>query len=185
MAQFPFAHNITMTYRLANGVLEVETTIENLSDRAAPCRDRLSSLLPPARRAARSMEGPSRRPRPHGSEQLPDPHRREVPERVLPTRTRFDGAQLDDVFTNLSAAPTAVRISGWRAKRSGSRSHTVPSTPSRWSTPRRRATSSASSRWPPITNAFNLAHSGAYKDLQSVAPGGTWKESFWIGASGF
>ena len=26
MAQFPFAHTITMTYRLANGALEVETT---------------------------------------------------------------------------------------------------------------------------------------------------------------
>jgi aldose 1-epimerase len=36
-----------------------------------------------------------------------------------------------------------------------------------------------------ITNAFNLAHSGAYKDLQSVAPGATWKESFWISTSGF
>jgi aldose 1-epimerase len=36
-----------------------------------------------------------------------------------------------------------------------------------------------------VTNAFNLAHSGAYKDLQSVAPGGTWKESFWIAPTGF
>src|SRR5664280_2005019 len=31
MAQFPFAHTITMTYRLANGALEVETTIQNES----------------------------------------------------------------------------------------------------------------------------------------------------------
>jgi aldose 1-epimerase len=36
-----------------------------------------------------------------------------------------------------------------------------------------------------ITDAFNLAHSGVYKDLQSVPPGGTWKESFWITPSGF
>jgi len=36
-----------------------------------------------------------------------------------------------------------------------------------------------------LTNSFNLAHSGVYKGLQSVAPGGTWKESFWISASGF
>jgi aldose 1-epimerase len=36
-----------------------------------------------------------------------------------------------------------------------------------------------------ITNAFNLSHSGVYKELQSVAPGGTWKESFWISTSGF
>ena len=31
-----------------------------------------------------------------------------------------------------------------------------------------------------ITNAFNLDHDGLYKELQSVAPGATWKESFWL-----
>jgi aldose 1-epimerase len=31
-----------------------------------------------------------------------------------------------------------------------------------------------------ITNAFNLAHDGVYQELQSVAPGETWKESFWL-----
>ena len=35
------------------------------------------------------------------------------------------------------------------------------------------------------TNAFNMAHAGLYKELQSVAPGGQWKESFWITPSGF
>ena len=36
-----------------------------------------------------------------------------------------------------------------------------------------------------IINALNLAARGLYKDLQSVAPGGTWRERFWIKASGF
>ena len=36
-----------------------------------------------------------------------------------------------------------------------------------------------------ITNALNLAHKGVYKELQSVAPGGTWQESFWVKPSGF
>lgn len=36
-----------------------------------------------------------------------------------------------------------------------------------------------------ITNALNLAQKGLYKDLQSIPPGGTWRESFWIRASGF
>ena len=36
-----------------------------------------------------------------------------------------------------------------------------------------------------ITNALNLAHRGIYKELQSIAPGGTWQESFWIKPSGF
>ena len=36
-----------------------------------------------------------------------------------------------------------------------------------------------------ITNAMNMAQKGTYKDLQSVAPGGTWEESYWIRPSGF
>src|SRR5947209_1195129 len=36
MAQFPFAHTLTMTYRLANGELEVETAIDNLSTDSMP-----------------------------------------------------------------------------------------------------------------------------------------------------
>lgn len=36
-----------------------------------------------------------------------------------------------------------------------------------------------------ITNALNLAHKGVYKDLQSIAPGGSWRESFWVRPSGF
>ena len=36
-----------------------------------------------------------------------------------------------------------------------------------------------------VTNALNLAHKGLYKELQSVPPGGTWRESFWVRPSGF
>jgi aldose 1-epimerase len=36
-----------------------------------------------------------------------------------------------------------------------------------------------------ITNAINLAHKGIYRELQSVAPGATWQESFWVRPSGF
>lgn len=36
-----------------------------------------------------------------------------------------------------------------------------------------------------ITNAVNLAHKGVYKELQYIAPGGVWQESFWIRPSGF
>jgi aldose 1-epimerase len=36
-----------------------------------------------------------------------------------------------------------------------------------------------------ITNALNLAQKGLYKDLQSIEPGGTWQESFWIRPYGF
>ena len=36
-----------------------------------------------------------------------------------------------------------------------------------------------------ITDAVNLAQRGLYKELQTVAPGATWRESFWITPSGF
>jgi len=36
-----------------------------------------------------------------------------------------------------------------------------------------------------ITDAVNLAHRGLYKELQSIPPGGTWRESFWVKADGF
>jgi aldose 1-epimerase len=36
MAQFPFAHTIEMTYRLRDGILEVETSIENHSNDPMP-----------------------------------------------------------------------------------------------------------------------------------------------------
>jgi aldose 1-epimerase len=36
-----------------------------------------------------------------------------------------------------------------------------------------------------ITNAFSLAHAGVYKELQSIAPGGQWRESFWVTPTGF
>ena len=35
-----------------------------------------------------------------------------------------------------------------------------------------------------ITNAPNLAHDGKYPQLQTVAPGASWRESFWVRASG-
>ena len=36
-----------------------------------------------------------------------------------------------------------------------------------------------------ITNAFNLANAGVYKEMQSIPSGGQWRESFWVSTSGF
>jgi aldose 1-epimerase len=36
-----------------------------------------------------------------------------------------------------------------------------------------------------ISDAINLAHRGSYRELQSIAPGGVWRESFWVKPSGF
>ena len=36
-----------------------------------------------------------------------------------------------------------------------------------------------------VTNAMNLSQKGLYRELQSIAPGESWRESFWIRPSGF
>jgi hypothetical protein len=36
-----------------------------------------------------------------------------------------------------------------------------------------------------ITDSMNLAQKGLYKDLQSIAPGDHWEESFWIRPQGY
>ena len=36
-----------------------------------------------------------------------------------------------------------------------------------------------------VTNAVNMAHKGTYSELQSIAPGATWRESWWVKPSGF
>ena len=36
-----------------------------------------------------------------------------------------------------------------------------------------------------VSNGLNLAEKGTYKELQSIAPGGSWEESFWIHPHGF
>lgn len=183
MAQFPFAHAIEMTYRLAGGTLEVETTVENLAADSMPvgvgyhpyfqlpdvprdqwkvhvaARDHLelsAMLIPTGQRTAVS---------------LPDP---------VPLAT----TQLDDVFSNL------VRSADNRATfwvEAGGRKISVIYGPKY---------TVAVIYAPPgkdficfepmsaITDAFNLAHAGIYKELQSIPSGGAWRESFWIQVSG-
>jgi aldose 1-epimerase len=36
-----------------------------------------------------------------------------------------------------------------------------------------------------LANGLNMAHRGQYKALQSILPGETWRESFWVRPSGF
>jgi aldose 1-epimerase len=36
-----------------------------------------------------------------------------------------------------------------------------------------------------VTNAVNMAQKGTYNELQSIAPGATWRESWWVKPSGF
>ncbi|HLK67189.1 MAG TPA: aldose 1-epimerase [Bryobacteraceae bacterium] len=184
MAQFPFAHAITMTHRLSDGTLEVETVIENLSTDPMPvaagfhpyfqltdaARDEwrvhlaarehllLSDLLIPTG---------DRKPIEFG-----DPHLLSI-------------SQLDDVFGNL------VRDADGRAHFfvDGKQQRISVTYGPKYTVAVVYAPAGKDficfEPMSAITNAFNLAQEGVYHELQSIAPGGRWSESFWITPSGF
>jgi len=184
MAQFPFAHSIEMTYRLHDGVLEVRTTLENLSVAPMPVgigyhpyfqvydapRDHWKVHL-----AARDHLALSPKFIPTGERkpvEFPDP-------------VTLAGVALDDVFGGL------VRDDSDRATFSVEGAHQKISviygpkyTVAVVYAPAGRQFI-CFEPMSAITDGFNLAHAGLYKELQSIPPGGTWRESFWIAPSGF
>lgn len=184
MAQFPFAHTITMTYRLARGEVEVETILDNLSTDPMPVaigfhpyfrlddapRDQWKVHL-----AARDHLLLNNLTIPTGESkpvEFADPY-------------PLAGGQLDDVFSSLTPDPDgSVRF--WAEGE------------------RERITVTYGAHYPvavvyappgreflcfepmsAVTNGFNLAHAGVYRDLQSIPPGGQWKESFRITPGGW
>ena len=181
MAQFPFPHTLTMTYRLREGVVEVETRIENHGTAPMPVavgyhpyfrlhdtpRDQWHVHL-----AARDHMILNPQLIPTGESkpvELQDPQ-------VL------SGTQLDDVFGNL------IRESDGRARFwvEGGRERVSVSYGPKYTTAVVYAPRGQEficfEPMSAITNGFNLAHEGKYKDLQSVGPGETWRESFWLSA---
>jgi len=184
MAQFPFAHTIEMTHCLHDGVLEVRTTIENLSADPMPVgigyhpyfqlhdapRDQWKVHL-----AARDHMILSKLLIPTGESkqvEFADP---------LP----LAGVHLDDVFGGL------VRDSSGRATFSVEGAHEKisvtygPKYPVAVVFAPPRQNFICFEPMSIVTDAFNLAHAGVYKDLQSIPPGGEWRESFWIAPTGF
>ena len=184
MAQFPFAHEIEMTHRLSQGVLEVETVVRNLSADTMPVsigyhpyfrlhdapRDEWSVHLPVRERVIlNNLLVPTGE---HGAADVADP---------LPLK----GRQLDDVFTGLerdAAGRAAFSVQGVREKVSVLYGPKYPVAVV-YAPPGREFICFEPMSGP--TNAFNLAHRGLYQDLQTIAPGGEWRESFWVAASGF
>ncbi|HLG54570.1 MAG TPA: aldose 1-epimerase [Vicinamibacterales bacterium] len=186
MKQWPFAHSIDMTYRLSEGTLQVETTILNMSAEPMPVsigfhpyfqltdspRDEWTISVG-ARTHWKLM--PNKLPTGE-TEPIGQPFTGGVPLRDY---------DLDDDFSDL------VRDAQGRA------TMTVIGKSQRIDVlfgPNYRT----AVVWAPkpqnficfepmaaMTNALNLTQKGLYKELQSIPPGGTWRESFWIRPVGF
>ncbi|MBI5282328.1 MAG: aldose 1-epimerase [Candidatus Solibacter usitatus] len=184
MAQFPFAHSVEMTYRLKNGVLEVETAVENLSAEALP----ISLGFHPYFQLNDS-------PRDEWRVHIPAKERHALSSRLVPTGERLanpfpdpvslGGTVLDDVFDSL------VRDSDGFARfwvQGKTEKITVEYGPKYTVAVVYSPAGRGFICFEPmsgITNVFNAAHDGWYKGLQSVAPGATWREVFRVVPSGF
>lgn len=184
MAQFPFAHALEMTYRLKDGALEVETQIENLSSDPLP----VSLGYHPYFQITDA-------PRDEWQVHIAAKEKLALSKRLIPTGERManpyadpltlKGVSLDDVFATL------VRDSDGRARFSvtGRKQKIAVEYGPKYTV---AVLYSPMGRnfvcfepMTAITNAFNAAHDGWYKELQSIAPGETWRESYWIRPSGY
>lgn len=202
MRQWPYAHAIDMTYRLSGGVLEVATTITNLSDEPMPVaigyhpyfqltdspRDEWRLTV-----AARTRWLLDHRKLPTGDT---EPTTRLLPE---PENVLRDYS-LDEVFSELvrdDEGRSTMTVRGRRQRLDvvlgpNYRSVVV------WAPNPAGTGRGGQGDSPPaernficiepmagIPNATNMAPRGRYAELQSIAPRGTWRESFWVRPSGF
>ncbi len=180
MAQFPFAHVIEMTYTLKDGTLEVTTLLHNLSADPMP----VSIGFHPYFELHDS-------PRDSWKVHL-DAHEHVVLSKLLiPTgETKpvgyadplpLAGIFLDDVFSGLPRDAT-FSVQGKDEKIAV---HYGPKYKIAVVYAPKGQNFICFEPMAGLTNAMNLAHAGTYKDLQSIAPGGEWRESFKISVSGF
>jgi aldose 1-epimerase len=180
MAQFPFAHTIEMTYRLSAGVLEVRTAIENQSVEPMPLSIGFHPWyqIPDSPRDQWQVHLPVRDHYLVSSKIVPTGETKPVD---LPDPAPLLGRQLDDVFGGVNAGDEFwVELNGQRISvRFG------PKYPIAVVYAPQGRNVVCFEPMSGLTNAFNLAHAGTYKGLQSVAPGEKWTESFWVRASGF
>jgi aldose 1-epimerase len=188
MKQWPFAHTIEITHRLQDGILEVTTAIANLSAEPMPVaigfhpyfrltdspRDDWTIAI-----GARThwLLAPNKVPT---GEQEPIGRLFQDPRAA-----RLREHTLDDVFGDLERDDRgrAVMSVVGRSQRldvivgPNYRSVVI------WAP--KPAEFVCIEPMAGITDAVNLAQQGLYKELQSIPPGGTWRESFWVKPSGF
>ncbi len=208
MAQWPFAHTIDMTYRLQGGVLEVSTAIENLSSEPMPVVVGYHPYfqLTDSKRDEWTIAVGARTEWLLSPEKLPTGQTRPI-EGLFPNpqEIALKDFDLDHVFGDLvrDAAGRAVMTVRGRSQRldvvyGPNYRASVIYAPKPPAAPPQAPPGPGRGGMMPmdrnficfepmvgITNATNLAHRGLYKELQSVAPGGIWRESFWIRPSGF
>jgi len=199
MKQFPFAHAIDMTHRLCEGRLDVTTRIENLSAEPMPIAIGFHPYfrLPDGGRDQWTVSIGARTRWLLSDAKLPtgeaEPIERSFAE---PRAVSLREHDLDHVFSDLvrgenGDSTMSVRSTGHRIDvEAGPRYRAAvvfapKALPSTAGAPASRGDFVCLEPMAGISNAMNLAHKGLYKDLQYIAPGETWTETFKVRASGF
>ena len=196
MAQFPFAHTVTVTQRLRQGELEVMTKVENLSSEPMPLAIGFHPYfqLTDSPRDEWTLSVPARVEFLLTSDKIPTGETRPI-EQLFPTpqSVALKDFSLDHVFADLArdaSGQARMSVTGRKQKIEvafGPKYTTLvifsPSGAGRGGGPPRNFI--CFEPMTGITDAMNLAHKGLYKDLQIIAPHQTWQESFWIRPSGF
>jgi aldose 1-epimerase len=184
LAQFPFAHTIGMTYRLREGTLEVETVIRNHHQDTMPVSIGFHPYF-------KVQDAPREKWKLH----LPVHEQWVLSPAFIPTGERkpvtfagsllLEGVYIDDVFTGLN------RDAGGRAEFwfDGEKQRVSVIFGPKYTTCVLYAPKGRDylcfEPMAAITNAMNMAQARLYKELQTIPPGGEWRESSWVSATGF
>jgi aldose 1-epimerase len=215
MKQWPFAHTIDITHRLQDGVLEVRTTITSMSSEPMPVAIGFHPYfqLTDSPREEWTIAIGARTHWLLSPAKLPTGETEPIARLFSETRAaRLSDYNLDDVFSDLmrdDQGRATMTVAG-RSQRldivlgpnfrsvvvwaphptnTGRGSQSLGAVnPAGRGGPGQAAQERNFVCFEPmagITNAINLAHKGVYKELQSLPPGGTWRESFWVKPSGF
>lgn len=179
MANWPFAHEYEMTYRLTEGTLEVSVSLTNRSVEPMPVAVGFHPYfqLPGVPIAECTARIPVRKHVETDSRLVPTGEMKPVDfgDRVSLGEHRFD-----DGFTGLMGEPFSVEGRGKRIEVTFGPKYTVAIVyaPAGHDYICFEPMSA-------VTNGVNLAAAGKYAELQTIAPGDSWRESFWVRASGF
>jgi aldose 1-epimerase len=184
MANWPFAHEYEMTYTLTNGVLKVSTTVRNLSAEAMPIVLGFHPYfnIPDVPRAEWIVHVAARK---HVETDARLVATGELTPSSLPDLVSLREHNLDDGFTDLvrnddGRAIFSVQAGGKKIQVIYGPQYTVAVV---FSPPAQKFI--CFEPMTAITNGINLAHDGKYSQLQTVARGAEWQESFWVSFSGF
>ena len=195
MEQFPFAHDLVMTHRLADGRLSIDDDDRESQRLADARRNRVPPVFPPRRRAARQLGPLAARAATLGTvtTRSSRPARRCRPTPFMRIATRSGWTASRSTMSSRIWTGTSAGLATIVAQGQGRAIEITLGPRYRDARGHLRAAEARANDAPficiepmaAITNAFNLAHRGLYHDLQSVPAGGTWQETFSVKPSGF